>query len=83
MLQQIIINKLSSTQLENFINAEAKKLIPEKYLSQFKQKIYEDLQKLSPPRLAGLGVIEAETILEGDDSAILYTRSPHCTDIVI
>lgn len=60
ILRQIIQNKLIGNELENFINTETVKKIPVKHRSQFKQKILEDLQELSPSRLAGLGVTENE-----------------------
>lgn len=62
MMRLVIINKLTGTALQNFIDSESQKLIPEKHQSLFKQKLIEDLREINLPRLVGLGVTEEEML---------------------
>ena len=58
LIRYIIINELKNNKLKNYILSESKKHIPEKDSAQFIKTVEEDLQELSPQRIAGLGITQ-------------------------
>lgn len=56
MLSHIISKGLIKKEMDNYIKKETKKLIPTNHQNEFTKDIQEDIQEISPQRIAGLGV---------------------------
>lgn len=56
ILRHIILNKLKDRSMLDYIQMQTNEWIPPESRELFKEDVLEDIQELSPPRIAGLGI---------------------------
>ena len=74
LIRNIIIKLLIGNELNYYLKKETKKNIPQKYQEHFIKNVKEDLEEMSPQRIAGLGITQAQlqkwlTILHSSSKA--------------
>ncbi len=60
LIRHIILNKLTKTKLDDYIQSEIKRVIPAADQQQVSEDLREDLAEMAPQRIAGLGVTPAQ-----------------------
>jgi len=60
LIRKIITERLVDEALEAYIRNQASVMIPVESLADFIEDVWEDLNEISPPRIAGLGITQGQ-----------------------
>lgn len=60
LIREIISKEITGKKLEAYIHDQTNQHIPEEYREAFKENVVEDLNVLSPERIVGMGITEAQ-----------------------